>query len=105
VRFAGTYPASCQEKVWPVAYVDPRSYGVRAIEGLWQAMGGQLTGSVRDGRLGAIGNAPAQFSEERSGARREQPQTLDPGLLGSLAKVLHHGDAKPAPARIRCNNH
>jgi D-alanyl-D-alanine carboxypeptidase/D-alanyl-D-alanine-endopeptidase (penicillin-binding protein 4) len=64
VRFAGTYPASCQEKVWPVAYVDPRSYGVRAIEGLWQAMGGQLTGSVRDGRLGApLGGAPVPVFE------------------------------------------
>ena len=25
IRFAGAYPASCQEKVWPVAYADPRS--------------------------------------------------------------------------------
>jgi serine-type D-Ala-D-Ala carboxypeptidase/endopeptidase (penicillin-binding protein 4) len=51
IRFAGTYPASCQEKVWPIAYADPRSYSVRAIEGLWQAMGGQLVGTVRVGKL------------------------------------------------------
>ena len=51
IRFAGAYPASCQEKVWPVAYADPRSYSVRAIDGLWQEMGGKLAGTVRDGRL------------------------------------------------------
>jgi D-alanyl-D-alanine carboxypeptidase/D-alanyl-D-alanine-endopeptidase (penicillin-binding protein 4) len=51
IRFAGTYPASCQEKVWPVAYPDPRSYSVRAIGGMWQEMGGKLGGSVRDGKL------------------------------------------------------
>ena len=55
VRFAGTYPASCLEKTWPIAYADPRSYSVRAIEGLWQAMGGQLVGTVRVGKLPAPG--------------------------------------------------
>ena len=34
IRFAGSYPASCGEKVWPVAYQDPASYAARAIEGL-----------------------------------------------------------------------
>ena len=51
IRFAGAYPASCQEKVWPVAYADPRSYSVRAIEGMWLEMGGKIGGVVRDGRL------------------------------------------------------
>ena len=51
VRFAGSYPASCLEKAWPIAYADPRSYAVRAVEGMWHAMGGQLVGTVRDGRL------------------------------------------------------
>ena len=51
IRFAGTYPASCQEKVWPVAYPDPRSYSTRAIGGMWQDMGGKLGGTVRNGTL------------------------------------------------------
>lgn len=50
-RFSGTYPASCGERVWPIAYVDPASYPARAVEGLWRDMGGQLTGRAREGRL------------------------------------------------------
>ena len=49
IRFAGAYPASCGEKVWPVAYADPGSYAVRAVQGLWQELGGKLQGSVRMG--------------------------------------------------------
>ena len=49
VRFAGAYAASCGEKSWPVAYVDPKSYNERALAGLWAEMGGRLTGTVRDG--------------------------------------------------------
>ncbi len=50
VRFMGGYPGSCGEKVWPVAYVDPASYASRAVQGLWNSMGGKLTGAVRSGR-------------------------------------------------------
>ena len=53
LRFAGGYPAACGERVWPLAYADPRSYAVRAIAGLWQHMGGSLTGQVREGRVPA----------------------------------------------------
>jgi D-alanyl-D-alanine carboxypeptidase/D-alanyl-D-alanine-endopeptidase (penicillin-binding protein 4) len=49
IRFAGSYPASCGEKVWPVAYADPASYNARALEGLWRNMGGKLDGTVMDG--------------------------------------------------------
>jgi D-alanyl-D-alanine carboxypeptidase/D-alanyl-D-alanine-endopeptidase (penicillin-binding protein 4) len=34
-----------------VAYADPRSYGLRAVQGMWLDMGGKLTGSVRYGNL------------------------------------------------------
>jgi D-alanyl-D-alanine carboxypeptidase/D-alanyl-D-alanine-endopeptidase (penicillin-binding protein 4) len=51
IRFGGSYPAACLEKVWPVAYVDPRSYNLRAMEGLWLETGGKLTGTVREGRV------------------------------------------------------
>ena len=49
IRFNGSYPAGCAEKVWPVAYADPNSYNVRAVQGLWHEMGGQLSGTVRAG--------------------------------------------------------
>jgi D-alanyl-D-alanine carboxypeptidase/D-alanyl-D-alanine-endopeptidase (penicillin-binding protein 4) len=53
IRFTGTYATACGEKVWPVAYADPRSYAPRAVQGLWLDMGGQLTGSVRYGSVPA----------------------------------------------------
>jgi len=49
MRFMGTYPQSCGEKVWAVAYADPKSYATRAVAGLWSSMGGKLQGSARLG--------------------------------------------------------
>ncbi len=60
IRFAGRYPASCGEKIWPLAYADPASYAVRAIEGMWRDMGGTLGGTVREGRLPAAPLAELQ---------------------------------------------
>ena len=53
IRFGGNYPSNCGEKVWPVAYADPRSYATRAIQGMWLEMGGKLAGSVRFGTVPA----------------------------------------------------
>ncbi len=60
IRFAGSYPASCQERVWPVAFPDPASYAARAIEGMWHEVGGRLNGVVRDGPVPA-GMGPPVF--------------------------------------------
>jgi D-alanyl-D-alanine carboxypeptidase/D-alanyl-D-alanine-endopeptidase (penicillin-binding protein 4) len=49
MRLAGAFPVSCGEKVWPIAYADPRSYNERALAGLWAELGGKLGGVVRDG--------------------------------------------------------
>ena len=49
IRFTGSFPASCGEKVWPVAYAGPQQFAARAIAGMWQQMGGQLAGQVREG--------------------------------------------------------
>jgi serine-type D-Ala-D-Ala carboxypeptidase/endopeptidase (penicillin-binding protein 4) len=58
IRIGGAYPAACGERFWPIAYADPRSYASRAVAGLWQQMGGRLTGEVREGRV-PPGLAPA----------------------------------------------
>jgi D-alanyl-D-alanine carboxypeptidase/D-alanyl-D-alanine-endopeptidase (penicillin-binding protein 4) len=58
IRFNGSYPAGCGEKVWPIAYFEPASYNARAIEGLWRSMGGQLKGSARSGTAPGV---PATF--------------------------------------------
>ncbi|MDP2262926.1 MAG: D-alanyl-D-alanine carboxypeptidase/D-alanyl-D-alanine-endopeptidase [Hydrogenophaga sp.] len=49
IRFSGRFPQSCGQRVWPVAYQQPASYAARALEGLWRATGGALTGQVRTG--------------------------------------------------------
>ncbi|MRD48708.1 D-alanyl-D-alanine carboxypeptidase/D-alanyl-D-alanine-endopeptidase [Caenimonas koreensis DSM 17982] len=53
VRFAGIYPATCGERMWPVAAADPAGYAARAVAGMWQQLGGSFTGRVRDGRVPA----------------------------------------------------
>ena len=53
IRFGGAYPAACLEKVWPVAYADPKSYNQRAVEGMWLEMGGKLGGTTREGKAPA----------------------------------------------------
>lgn len=49
INFEGRYPFRCGEQKWPVAYQDPASFAARALEGLWRAGGGLLTGQVRAG--------------------------------------------------------
>ena len=62
IRFAGSFPATCGEKVWPVAYAAPQQFAARAIAGMWQQVGGQLAGQVRDGVVPA--NLQPVFSVE-----------------------------------------
>lgn len=53
IRFNGGLPAACGEKSWAVAYADPRTYGLRAVGGMWAEMGGRVGGQMRDGRVPA----------------------------------------------------
>jgi serine-type D-Ala-D-Ala carboxypeptidase/endopeptidase (penicillin-binding protein 4) len=49
VRFSGSYPSACGEKTWVTAYNEPQRYNERFLLGLWQEMGGRISGKVRDG--------------------------------------------------------
>jgi len=49
VHFAGSYPRSCGEKKWPVAYAVPEQFASRVIQAMWLGSGGSLSGSVREG--------------------------------------------------------
>ena len=62
IRFTGSFPTVCGEKVWPIAYPAPQQFAMRAIAGMWQQIGGQLTGQVRDGLVPA--NLQAAFTVE-----------------------------------------
>ncbi len=57
LRLRGAYPARCGEMQWPMAYADPRGYNAQAVLGMWRTLGGQLTGTVREGTVPA-GLAP-----------------------------------------------
>ncbi len=59
IRFGDALPASCGEKIWPIAYADPASYAPRAVQGLWRSMGAGLDGSAR------WGTVPAKLLEAR----------------------------------------
>jgi D-alanyl-D-alanine carboxypeptidase/D-alanyl-D-alanine-endopeptidase (penicillin-binding protein 4) len=54
MHFAGVFQIACGEKVWPIAYADPKSYNARALAGLWAEEGGKMSGSVRDGTAPAL---------------------------------------------------
>jgi len=53
IGFAGTYPMACAVRVWPVAYADPPQFAARVIHGMWLQLGGQLSGTVREGAMPA----------------------------------------------------
>src|SRR5204862_4214126 len=54
MHFAGAFAVACGEKVWPLAYADPKSYNARVLAGLWAEQGGKLSGVVRDGDAPAL---------------------------------------------------
>lgn len=49
IRFQGTYPASCGEQKWPVAYIQPHTFAPRMVQAMWAQAGGRLKGQVRTG--------------------------------------------------------
>jgi serine-type D-Ala-D-Ala carboxypeptidase/endopeptidase (penicillin-binding protein 4) len=51
VRFGGRFPLACGEQVWQIAWPEPAVHAHRAIAALWQDVGGQLGGRVRDGTV------------------------------------------------------
>ena len=89
IRFGGSYPAACQEKVWPVAYADPRSYAARAVEGMWLEMGGKLGGTVRGGKLPAPpGSLPSPAFEVVSPALAEVIRDINKYSNNVMAQQL-----------------
>ncbi|MGR6804972.1 D-alanyl-D-alanine carboxypeptidase/D-alanyl-D-alanine endopeptidase [Sphaerotilus natans] len=50
-RLTGSFPATCGERSWPIAFPDPlpAGFAARAIEAQWRALGGRLQGRVREG--------------------------------------------------------
>ena len=53
VQFLGAYPAACGEQKWPVASVQPNTFGPRMVQAMWAQAGGKLKGQVRSGKIPA----------------------------------------------------
>ena len=50
VTFKGSYPVSCgSDSVYYAYHAEPSAYAARALAGMWQAAGGSIDGSVREG--------------------------------------------------------
>lgn len=49
--FEGSYPASCGERSWAIAPLQPELFAPRAVAGMWQALGGKLAGKAVRGRV------------------------------------------------------
>ncbi|MDO9357638.1 MAG: D-alanyl-D-alanine carboxypeptidase/D-alanyl-D-alanine-endopeptidase [Polaromonas sp.] len=75
LQFTGSYSQACGERVWPTAYSEPASFAARAIEGSWRALGGLLTGTVRDATPAelAILRARGTLSGEKAPLRLDAP--------------------------------
>lgn len=75
LQFSGSYSAACGERVWPSAYAEPASFAARAIEGSWRALGGLLTGVVRDATAPelALLRARGTLSGEKPPLRLDAP--------------------------------
>ena len=105
-RFGGSYPASCGEKVWPIAYADPKSYPGRAAQGLWESMGGKVLGTVRNGVVPAplFGRQTRTAGElghaGRGDPRHQQVQQQRHGAAG-ISDPGPGGRHRPRPA-CRC---
>jgi serine-type D-Ala-D-Ala carboxypeptidase/endopeptidase (penicillin-binding protein 4) len=80
----GAFQAACGEKVWAVAYADPKSYTERALIGMWQELGGRLGGGYREG------NAPttAPSFELRSPALAELVRDINKLSNNVMAQQL-----------------
>jgi D-alanyl-D-alanine carboxypeptidase/D-alanyl-D-alanine-endopeptidase (penicillin-binding protein 4) len=82
--FRGAFQAACGEKIWPVAYVDPKSYNERALVGMWQEAGGRIGHGFREGLAPA---APPSF-ELRSPALAEVVRDINKLSNNVMAQQL-----------------
>ncbi len=61
LRFAGSYPAGCGERAWPMADANPQTYHARAVEAMWTAQGGVLHGTVQETKQRVAPSTPPSF--------------------------------------------
>ncbi|MCZ2105188.1 MAG: D-alanyl-D-alanine carboxypeptidase/D-alanyl-D-alanine-endopeptidase [Comamonadaceae bacterium] len=103
IALQGSYPAACGERQWPVAPAEPEKFAARAVEGMWRALGGSLTGRVRDGQVPeglqpAFASTSPALAEVVRDINKYSNNVMAQQLLLTLA--LHRdGSATPETAR------
>lgn len=85
IRFAGSFPAACGERSWPVADADPATYNARLLEALWRDMGGRLGGRIVDGPAPAVA---APTFEQRSPTLAEVVRDINKFSNNVMAEQL-----------------
>ena len=88
MRFLGSYPLACGEKTWPMAYADPKTYAARALQAMWQDMGGKLQGVVRQGTVPAALLAEKPLLESTSPALAEVIRDINKFSNNVMAQQL-----------------
>ena len=97
IRFLGSYPRSCGERVWPLAYADPAAFASLAIRGLWEGMGGKLTGISRTGQASREAKPLLTFSSLSLGeVIRDMNKFSNNVMAQHLFLSLSLNDGKPA---------
>jgi D-alanyl-D-alanine carboxypeptidase/D-alanyl-D-alanine-endopeptidase (penicillin-binding protein 4) len=97
IRFLGSYPRSCGERVWPIAYADPASFAALAVRGLWESMGGKLIGTSRTGQASREAKLVLAFGSPSLGEIiRDMNKFSNNVMAQQLFLSLSLGDKKPA---------
>jgi serine-type D-Ala-D-Ala carboxypeptidase/endopeptidase (penicillin-binding protein 4) len=50
VTWSGAFPAACGERYWQRAFHDPQEFNAQVLRGVWQSLGGTLSGRVVEGQ-------------------------------------------------------
>ena len=102
-RFLGRFPQACGERLWPLAHPEPDRFADRAVAGVWQAVGGQIDGTVRSGTVptGALLRLTLEsppLAEVVRDVNKFSNNVMAQHLLLALAQPLGPAPTPAAPA-------
>jgi serine-type D-Ala-D-Ala carboxypeptidase/endopeptidase (penicillin-binding protein 4) len=96
-RFFGSYPRSCGERVWPIAYADPATFAGLAVRAMWEGMGGKLSGVSRAGQASPQAKPIMAFGSPSLGeVIRDMNKFSNNVMAQQLFLTLSLNDKKPA---------
>ncbi len=99
IQFIGTYPRACGEKIWPFAYAEPASFAGHAVRGLWEVMGGKLSGTARTGPASARAKLLFAFNSQSLGEVMRDMNKFSNNVMAQqifLTLSLNANGGKPA---------